>query len=108
MAVWIKACGADTSRIFGANAGELTELLNQALNDMVNDTFSNQKDFKKPRKVKLDLKLTRAGTVNNYDDDICVEWRVTPVPAPYEKLAEDWVPDGQQSLQFDENGEISE
>ena len=104
MPVWVKVDDADCMRILGANDGELAELLDRALRDMVTDTFSRQKDPEKPRKVKLDLKLTRIGN----SDDVHIEWCVTPIPAPYERRAEDRVPDGQQSLQFDENGEISE
>ena len=104
MAVWVKVCDADSARILGENDGELAELLDRALRDMVADTFCRQKDQEKPRKVKLDLKLTRAGG----GEDVHVEWQVATVPAPYERRAEDKVADGQQSFAFDENGEIQE
>lgn len=105
MAVWVKVHDADSARILGANNGELAELLDRALRDMVADTFCRQKDQDKPRKVKIDLKLTRPGG----GEDVHVEWSVATVPAPYERRAEDeMVADGQTSLDFNENGEAKE
>ena len=89
---------AKTKDILDANGGELTTLIDKAIFDMISDTMSRYKDSSAPRKITIELALVRI------DDQVNASWKVTPKPAPYEKIPEPKgpkVPDGQTALELD-------
>ena len=85
--------------IMKAGDVELGMLSDMALTDMVADINSPFKDPTEPRKVTIELNLTKFN-----DDTIAVDFKVTPKAAKYTKVPEeikDAISDIQMSI-FDE------
>ena len=90
-------------KLLDSSGGNLRSLINDALMEMIGDTFRNSKDPEKARKVKVELKLVRLDQQGIFK----VDWKVQTVPAPYELGEEDNVPERQQSFDL-ETGEVTE
>ena len=89
-------------KLLDSSGGNLRSLINDALMEMIGDTFRNSKDPEKARKVKVELKLRRLDQQGIFK----VDWKVQTVPAPYEFDEKDGVPEGQQSFNL-ETGEVA-
>lgn len=94
-------CG--TRGLMAANDGELQGLIDRALRDMISDTFNQAKNAEAKRGITIDLQLVRI------NDDVNVAWKVTPKPAPYERMPEkEKVIKGQTALFPDADSETGE
>ena len=89
--------------ILVANDGEIRDIVDRSLQDMVADTFSLYKDPEAKRAVVVEISLVRLGNEGMY-----VDAKVSPKPAPYTRKPEKpKVAKGQTSLEeFDEFGEL--
>ena len=94
-----------TAKIADVLDGELETLINKALTDMVIDTMSLFKNAKDPRKITIELSLVKFN-----DENIAVDFKVTPKAAPYTQVPEkqEKIADGQLSIYDELTGEMSE
>jgi len=89
--------------ILVANDGEIRDIVDKSLYDMVTDTFSLYKNPEAKRAVVVEISLVRLGNEGMY-----VDAKITPKPAPYTRKPEKpKVAKGQTSMdEFDEFGEL--
>ena len=93
----------DTKELLEANYGELQDLIDRALRDMVTDTFNKAKNKEAKRGIIIDLQLVRI------DETISIAWKVTPKPASYERMPQKEKPiEGQTALFPDADPETGE
>lgn len=94
-----------TANIRDVLDGDLEALINKALTDMVIDTMSLFKNAKDPRKITIDLSLVKFN-----DENIAVDFKVTPKAAPYTQVPEkqEKIADGQLSIYDELTGEMSD
>lgn len=95
---------AKTEDILEANNGELRQIIDKAVFDMISDTMSRFKNNSAPRKITINLELVRI------DEIVNVKWKVDTRPAAYEKTPEDKspkVPKGQTELALDDSDPIT-
>lgn len=69
--------------ILDADSYETGQIINKAITDMVQDTFSKYKEQNAKRAVTIEFSIARLG-----QDGIYVDAKVTPKPAPYSKRPE--------------------
>ena len=93
-----------TANIRDVLDGDLEALINKALTDMVIDTMSLFKNAKDPRKITIELSLVKFN-----DENIAVDFKVTPKAAPYTQVPEkqEKIADGQLSIYDELTGEMS-
>lgn len=95
MSTWLNIAEITIKEILQAEAGELEELIDQALRAAVVDTVNKYKDENKTRTVQINLDIQRM------DEQIKIDWKVIPKLAPYEKKPQEkkeQVPEGQTAL----------
>lgn len=93
----------DTKELMLANDGELQDLIDRALRDMVTDTFNKAKNKEAKRGIVVDLQLIRI------DETINIAWKVTPKPASYERMPQkEKAIEGQTALFPDADPETGE
>lgn len=92
-----------TANIRDVLDGELEALVNKALIDMTIDMMSLYKSAKDPRKITIELSLVKFN-----DENMAVDFKVTPKAAPYTQVPEkqEKIVDGQLSIYDELNREM--
>ena len=85
--------------------GDLEALVNKALIDMADDMMNVYKSAKGPRKITIELSLVKFN-----DENMAVDFKVTPKAAPYTQVPEkqEKIADGQLSIYDELTGEMSD
>ena len=85
--------------------GDLEALVNKALIDMADDMMNVYKSAKDPRKITIELSLVKFN-----DENMAVDFKVTPKAAPYTQVPEkqEKIADGQLSIYDELTGEMSD
>lgn len=94
-----------TANIRDVLDGDLEALVNKALIDMADDMMNVYKSAKDPRKITIELSLVKFN-----DDNMAVDFKVTPKAAPYTQVPEkqEKIADGQLSIYDELTGEMSD
>lgn len=93
-----------TANIRDVLDGDLEALINKALIDMAADMMNVYKSAKDPRKITIELSLVKFN-----DENMAVDFKVTPKAAPYTQVPEkqEKIADGQLSIYDELTGEMS-
>lgn len=94
-----------TANIRDVLDGDLEALINKALIDMAVDMMNVYKSAKDPRKITIELSLVKFN-----DENMAVDFKVTPKAAPYTQVPEkqEKIADGQLSIYDELTGEMSD
>lgn len=94
-----------TANIRDVLDGDLEALVNKALIDMADDMMNVYKSAKDPRKITIELSLVKFN-----DENMAVDFKVTPKAAPYTQVPEkqEKIADGQLSIYDELTGEMSD
>lgn len=94
-----------TANIRDVLDGDLEALINKALIDMAADMMNVYKSAKDPRKITIELSLVKFN-----DENMAVDFKVTPKAAPYTQVPEkqEKIADGQLSIYDELTGEMSD
>ena len=94
-----------TANIRDVLDGDLEALVNKALIDMADDMMNVYKSAKNPRKITIELSMVKFN-----DENMAVDFKVTPKAAPYTQVPEkqEKIADGQLSIYDELTGEMSD
>lgn len=89
--------------LISANQSEINNILDNAIQDLTEDTKSEYKDPYAPRKLKIELQLTYRSR-----EQLKIDWKIIPQPAPFDRTPTSDAPEGQFTISDYETGEIHE
>lgn len=76
--------------LISANQSEINNILDNAIQDLTEDTKSEYKDPYAPRKLKIELQL-----IYRTQEQLKIDWKIIPQPAPFDRTPTSDAPAGE-------------